>query len=987
MLAFRKSGYAYILLLLCTAMALVACGGSSSSSSPSQSDESSLSISLEASQTNVEPNEIITVEATLSGEGAESVVVLWEASAGELPNGNRGESITWKAPDSNGRYTITAKAGSVQETIAITVGEASENSYHVQGVVFSSEEGAVEGAKVIFSDGYGYAVTNEWGEWIKGGLEGTVTVRVEETDTIKPTDLDGNVETVFEVDKDNSETWLNFYVDVLVLVDEPYTASGTVKDTNKNPVAGVEISANYHEGTAVTDSQGAFSLTNIEIETVLAASKEGYVIFPTMVEVDGPVNNLEFEALTLEEATLEFEDPVLEQHVREAIEPYVRDFTESDPITLAHVPLITSLYPYERDVGISSLGGIEALTEIDTLYIRGDNSGVTSLEPLSALNKLRLFSIEQSGVTSLEGLNPTSLTDVTVKDSQLADISAAQGFTKLNVLNLSNNPLSDISPLASVALEDPANSVRIDLQKTKIADISPLTNFPLIGQLDLSNNPVLSDITPLKNTSPFSVDLRNTTGVDWCSDDSAWDTVNNLRNREITVVLDRNNCVGEYSVSGQVTLVDDSRGLPGQIVLYVESDAGRQQVIADGRGNWVVDGVKGSTQITPRFKAAHNYTDIVLRFSPSNFTVIRSATDVDFEADITSEPVIDGWVLNESNEPAPNATVRFENSDNNESLGTARSDAYGYFSKTLDNANAVNVRVERGNLIFGDRLAIIPPAQLKFTGLVGEGKIAFFHDNALYSINPDGTGKTLITTTDSPNGNDSLISWSPDGSALAYITGPYRSGSAGTTQHKLHTIKADGSEPKVLVDKEHVLLTGVSWGANHTILYSERRSDGHQPAYNPWMLWSISPTGADNTKLTNNAHDHFTDASWDATAERFAVTMGPTGEMSRDPAKIRFYKPDMELEEEFQEGRQAAISPANNRSIAYINHDDELMIGTRASALVPYKVANEASRPSWSPDGKLIVFESGGKLYITDELETTQPRYLTEGINPSWSPN
>src|SRR5699024_9849596 len=158
MLAFRKSGYAYILLLLCTAMALVACGGSSSSSSPSQSDESSLSISLEASQTNVEPNEIITVEATLSGEGAESAVVLWEASAGELPNGNRGESITWKAPDSNGRYTITAKAGSVQETIAITVGEASENSYHVQGVVFSSEEGAVEGAKVIFSDGYGYAV-------------------------------------------------------------------------------------------------------------------------------------------------------------------------------------------------------------------------------------------------------------------------------------------------------------------------------------------------------------------------------------------------------------------------------------------------------------------------------------------------------------------------------------------------------------------------------------------------------------------------------------------------------------------------------------------------------------------------------------------------------------------------------------------------------------------------------------------------------------
>ena len=50
------------------------------------------------------------------------------------------------------------------------------------------------------------------------------------------------------------------------------------------------------------------------------------------------------------------------------------------------------------------------------------------------------------------------------------------------------------------------------------------------------------------------------------------------------------------------------------------------------------------------------------------------------------------------------------------------------------------------------------------------------------------------------------------------------------------------------------------------------------------------------------------------------------------------------------------------------------------------KVTENATEPSFSPDGKKIAFERERKIYTID-LETKQERYLAEGITPSWSEN
>jgi Tol biopolymer transport system component len=50
------------------------------------------------------------------------------------------------------------------------------------------------------------------------------------------------------------------------------------------------------------------------------------------------------------------------------------------------------------------------------------------------------------------------------------------------------------------------------------------------------------------------------------------------------------------------------------------------------------------------------------------------------------------------------------------------------------------------------------------------------------------------------------------------------------------------------------------------------------------------------------------------------------------------------------------------------------------------KIIENATEPSFSPDGKKLAFERERKIFTID-LETRQERYIAEGITPSWSEN
>lgn len=366
------------LLLVVLGLVLAACGGGGGGSGPDTSRP--LDVKATANRTTVEVNQDVKLTADVSGTGSGSAGVAWQATKGSDEvsdsafSSTSGRSVTWTAPDETGAYTITATAtsGSSQASDDVTINVVpvgDGDTYHLEGMVWSQGESPVEGVEIAFDGGYESVTSDAGGRWYKDGLRGEVTVTVRESDTFKPDDdFYPTSRTV------NDYEWMDFYGEVLVLVD-PYDVSGTVKLSDGSPLEGVRIDIHRHDETVVTDAAGKFTATDIGLETTLTPEKEGYVIRPGTYSVTGEEQGIEFEALTFEEAVIEFADPNLEAAVRDALR---YEIEEGDPITVAHVPLVSSVTAW--DLSISDLGGIEHFVYLDTFYLGyEDNSGLSGM--------------------------------------------------------------------------------------------------------------------------------------------------------------------------------------------------------------------------------------------------------------------------------------------------------------------------------------------------------------------------------------------------------------------------------------------------------------------------------------------------------------------------------------------------------------------------------------------------------------------------------
>ena len=88
-------------------------------------------------------------------------------------------------------------------------------------------------------------------------------------------------------------------------------------------------------------------------------------------------------------------------------------------------------------------------------------------------------------------------------------------------------------------------------------------------------------------------------------------------------------------------------------------------------------------------------------------------------------------------------------------------------------------------------LVVAPPAPATFPG--SNGRIAFFDYAGLqiYSIDPDGSGRTQLTSGDQAN---QYPAWSADGSTIAYV----RSRGLEAGRHSIMTMNADGTNKTVV---------------------------------------------------------------------------------------------------------------------------------------------------------------------------------------------
>jgi len=150
--------------------------------------------------------------------------------------------------------------------------------------------------------------------------------------------------------------------------------------------------------------------------------------------------------------------------------------TDVAPITQLHFPL----------GGISDLTGIEQCINLGEITLSGNQ--VTDLSPLTNLSG-RLIRVYSDGELLYEYTELRIF--MTHNDiTELPDLSKMSAVDEIT-LDLSNNKIEDISPLA-----DLPNLVALYLHRNRISDISPVEGLTNLGCLDLWGNNI-SVISPV----------------------------------------------------------------------------------------------------------------------------------------------------------------------------------------------------------------------------------------------------------------------------------------------------------------------------------------------------------------------------------------------------------------------------------------------------------------------------------------------------------
>ena len=235
------------------------------------------------------------------------------------------------------------------------------------------------------------------------------------------------------------------------------------------------------------------------------------------------------------ETRIDFADTGLEAAVREALgEP-------QGPLRSSQVKKIRVLEAGGRD--IRSLEGIENLANLKVLDLV-DNR-VECVRPLRHLTKLEELSLRNNGITDLAPLGFDALAElprlkhlslrhnvVRFDDApqvRLSDISLLGEFTGLASLELRDNHIEDIQPLASLVhletLDISQNPLQggdlsplkgltrlrfLNLRETGARDLAPLETLRELRYLNLHSNENIQSIKPLENlTGLEALILRN----------------------------------------------------------------------------------------------------------------------------------------------------------------------------------------------------------------------------------------------------------------------------------------------------------------------------------------------------------------------------------------------------------------------------------------------------------------------------------------------
>jgi TolB protein len=270
----------------------------------------------------------------------------------------------------------------------------------------------------------------------------------------------------------------------------------------------------------------------------------------------------------------------------------------------------------------------------------------------------------------------------------------------------------------------------------------------------------------------------------------------------------------------------------------------------------------------------------------------------------------------------------------------------------------------RAAFVLAFLLATSAPASASFPGRAGQ--IAFASDASgtddIVVMNPDGSGRDSLTT--GPEG-DTEPAWSPDGRLLAFVR-----------DEAVHVVRADGSGLRRVTPG-----SSPAWAPDGVRLVLARETVRGAD------LYLIRSDGSGLRRLTRTAAAE-SEPEWSPDGRSIAFVRAARA----GSAHVYVIRPGGGGVRRVTSGPVEDLSPTwspDSRQLAFVRDDELLGIpqvfvtsvrGGRARPLVEeLELDPEAtfeSSPSWSPDGKRIVFVRGARLYSDLYVASVDGRYL-----------
>lgn len=141
------------------------------------------------------------------------------------------------------------------------------------------------------------------------------------------------------------------------------------------------------------------------------------------------------------------------------------------------------------------------------------NTGITDISHLYKFKNLNIVDLSNNKISNVYSIGTLNVSDVNLSNNAIVDISGLNSDSQLTKLNLSNNKIVDLSPLSSLPI---LNTLDVSNNNKQVSaggyDLSPLANLVTLENLNLSNDNV-KNIAPLENLDAMVNINLNSNGI------------------------------------------------------------------------------------------------------------------------------------------------------------------------------------------------------------------------------------------------------------------------------------------------------------------------------------------------------------------------------------------------------------------------------------------------------------------------------------------